>query len=300
MLVLYSISFLTQIFKFDYYHISQNRIFYNSFSELGGQLVFLLFLLFFFVKIKSITILIICYLLQFTITALISSLPLIKNKLISFNFDFKELKKFFFESSKLGISQKFEFITSSSILLILGLFFDKKNLAFFSASYKVYQFLLILISSLSLTLMPKIFRSIEFSEDIKKTKKLLIIFLVSGIVLGSFTIFASSFVVNILFGEKYQESIQILRWFGFVLFLWPMIMYIGLIFISLKKYNYYLLTTFLTAIISIIFSLLVAYSANKEFIKYIFPSIAVSSLLIHIIFFGYLLKTFGLKLKEIF
>lgn len=266
---------------------------------MGGQLVYLILLLLFFVKFKSLTLLIICFIIQNIVSAFISTIPLIKNKFLGFNFNFNELKKFFFESSKLGLAQKFEFITSSSILLILGLFFDKKNLAFFSASYKVYQFLLILISSLSLTLMPKIFKSIKTYEDIRKTKKLLMIFFIFGIILGLFTIFSSNFIVYILFGENYKESIQILRWFGFVLFLWPLIMYIGLTYISLKKYNYYLITTLLTALISIIFSLLVSYSGKKEFIKYIYPMISISSLLINILVFGYFLRKLRLSYKEI-
>lgn len=69
LLLIFSFSFIAQIFSIRYYYLACNKLYYNSISELAGQLVYVGAIFFIFIKFPSVLTLIILSVIQTVVTS---------------------------------------------------------------------------------------------------------------------------------------------------------------------------------------------------------------------------------------
>lgn len=291
-LLLFSIGYFISAWKFDYYYIGIKKLYYYSFSEAIGQTVFLISLLFIFKFYANIYTLIIITLLGQIVTSLCLIIPILKNKLLKIIFNFPKIFNNIKESYKIGISQKLEFITSSSTIIMIGYLINKEFVAYYTIPFKVFSLLIIVIGSFSYTIIPFLFKSYSTNGELNISKLNLIFysFLFFGIILGVFIIVFSEKIIFFMFNEFYSISINTLKGFGFSLMLWSLIMFTGLFFIAINKYGFYLFSTIIASISSVISPLIIINLIGYDYIYLIHPFITVST-----IFINYLLLFLSLK-----
>ncbi|MEO8665236.1 MAG: oligosaccharide flippase family protein [Ignavibacteria bacterium] len=255
-LLIFSFTYITQIFAIKYYYLANNKLYYNSLSELAGQLVYAGLIFFVFVNYPGVLSLIIFSAMQTFVTAIFLFTPYIKKHRIKIDLNIKTNLQTLKEAYKLGLAAKAEGITSSFILLSIGIFLNEESVGLYNASNKIYLILLTIVQSMSYALMPVLLNSIKDKQKIKKIGLIFYSYIIAGLFLFTITYFFSDKIILILFGEKFINSIPLLNCFSITILIWPVVMFLGLIILAFNKYNYILLISITSVILSVVFSLL--------------------------------------------
>ncbi|MBL0109183.1 MAG: oligosaccharide flippase family protein [Ignavibacteria bacterium] len=85
LLLFFSSIFISQIFSIRYYYLAGNKLYYNSISELAGQLIYAALIFTVFINHQSVFTLIIVSLVQAYVTAIFLFLPYIRKNKIKLN-----------------------------------------------------------------------------------------------------------------------------------------------------------------------------------------------------------------------
>jgi polysaccharide transporter, PST family len=257
LVLILSLSFFIQPYIINYYFVAKNKLYFYSLAQFIGQLFFLFMIILIFVKEPSIYYLIIFSVLNNFINAIILIFYYLKNHKLKLIFSIKENVTTFKEAFKLGLSVKMEGITASVIPLIIGILLTNYALGIYSAAYKIYLILLTVVQSFSLTMMPSILTNLKNLKtlDIKKVNLLFYCYLTFGLFLGTISFILAPTIIKILYGEKYLDAIVLMRLFSFTIGLWPIIMFIGTLFIANNRKKLYFILTFSSALSSVIYSL---------------------------------------------
>jgi O-antigen/teichoic acid export membrane protein len=257
LLLIFSITFIAQTFAIRYYYLANNKLYYNSISELAGQIIYAALIFLVFTKFYSVTILIIFSVIQALTTSLFLFIPYIRKNRIRISLNFKDNLKTLQEAYKLGLATKAEGITTSFIILSTGILLSEQAVGLYNASNKIYLILLTVVQGVSYTFMPLLLRYAKNSE-VKNFRKISLIFysyIFIGIILSVSTFFFSEKIIMIMFGDKFVSSIAVLKCFSITILIWPVVMFLGLIILAFNKYNYLLLISVSSLILSVVFSL---------------------------------------------
>ncbi len=141
LLLIFSITFILQILSIKYYYLASNKLYYNSFSDLIGQIVYAGLVFFLITNFPSVLMLVIISVIQMLSTSLLLFIPYYKKNKFEISLNLKTNFKTFKESYKLGLTSKAEAITASFIILSIGFFLNDQSVGFYSASYKIYLIL---------------------------------------------------------------------------------------------------------------------------------------------------------------
>ena len=282
LLLIYSASFFFQAFSIKYYYLAHQRLYYNSLSELISQVIFVISILIIFIYSATIQTLVLLTLLQTLISSFMLVIPYYRKYKFKFNFSFKENFFIFKNSSKLGFSAKFEGLTVSFIPFLLGVFISEEAVGIFGVPLKIFLALLAIVQGISMTLMPDIFKN--FKRDIKSQKSRIALFfyffLTTGLILAVIIYFGSEMIVTLFFGNKFIESISILKTFSITIILWSVLMFLGLIIIALNRYTYYLYLTASSAILSVSLSIVLINLFGLTGAGFVLPLTAFGSIII--------------------
>lgn len=302
MILVFSVTYISQILSIRYYYLAGNKLYYNSFSELCGQIVYAALIFLVFVNYPDVFVLIIFSVIQSLVTALFLFFPFIKNHKIKINLNLKSNFETLKEAYKLGLSSKAEGITASFIILSLGFFLDVESVGLYNAPYKIYLIMLTIVQGLSYTLMPVLLKNVKSSdsESFKYISLIFYTYLSIGTVLFLFTIFFSQDIIEIIFGEKFVESVPILKSFSLTILLWPAVMFCGLVILAFNKFNYILITTISSALFSMIFSPVLIYFFKVNGAGYVLPLVAICSIAVNIYFLRIIGKSQNFSLLKIF
>ena len=264
LLLFFSSIFISQIFSIRYYYLAGNKLYYNSISELAGQLIYAALIFTVFINHQSVFTLIIVSLVQAYVTAIFLFLPYIRKNKIELNLSPRKNLKTLKDAYKLGIASKAEAITASFIILCAGFFLNEESVGLYNASFKIYLILLTVVQGVSYSLMPLLLRNVKKSEgnNFNKISIIFYIYIFIGIVLSLITFFFSEQIISVMFGEKFSGSVGILRNFSFTILLWPLVMFMSLVTLAFNKYNYILITSVSSSLISVILSLLLIRNYN--------------------------------------
>ena len=282
LLLVFSITFLAQTFAIRYYYLAGNKLYYNSISELAGQLVYAALVFLLITKFHSVLVLVILSVIQALVTSLFLFIPYIRKNRIQINFNLKDNLKTLKEAYKLGLSAKAEGITSSFIILSTGFFVNEQAVGIYNASNKIYLILLTIVQGMSYTLMPVLLRNAKrtTASNIKKVSLIFYLYVVTGIILSILTYLFAENIIMIMFGEKFSESVFILRCFSLTILLWPLVMFGVLILLAYNRYNYILAVSISSMTMSIILSLILINIFGTEGTGFILPLVAAGTLLI--------------------
>lgn len=283
MILVFSITYVSQVLSIRYYYLAGNRLYFNSFSELCGQIIYAILVFIVFVNYPGVFTLIILSVIQSLTTSLILFVPFINKHEIKISLNLKENFNTLKEAYKLGLSYKAEGITASFIILSLGFFLDEESVGLYNASYKIYLILLTVVQGLSYTLMPALLKNVKSSgeESFKYISLIFYTYIAIGIVLFLFTFYFSNDIISLIFGEKFMKSVLILKSFSFTILLWPVIMFSGLILLAFNKFNFILISTLASAFFSIIFSPLMIYFLKVNGAGYVLPLVALCSIAVN-------------------
>lgn len=302
LLLFFSSIFISQIFSIRYYYLAGNKLYYNSISELAGQLIYAALIFTVFINHQSVFTLIIVSLVQAYVTAIFLFLPYIRKNKIKLNLSPGKNLKTLKDAYKLGIASKAEAITASFIILCAGFFLNEESVGLYNASFKIYLILLTVVQGVSYSLMPLLLRNIKKSEgnNFNKISIIFYIYIFIGIVLSLITFFFSEQIISVMFGEKFSGSVGILRNFSFTILLWPLVMFMSLVTLAFNKYNYILITSVSSSLISIILSLLLIRNYGIAGAGFVLPFVAGGTILINLFFLKKIAAEENFRLYSLF
>lgn len=282
LLLIFSFTYIAQVFAIRYYYLANNKLYYNSISELAGQLVYAALIFIVFIKFPSVTVLIIISVIQSLITSVFLFLPYIRKNKIVINLNLKINLKTLKEAYKLGLSTKAEGITSSFIILYTGIALNEHAVGLYNASNKIYLILLTIVQGLSFTLMPVLLTYVKKPEaiSIRKISLIFYVYLLTGFILGCLTIIFAERIILIMFGENFIESVFILKSFSLTIFIWPVVMFCSLIILAYNKYNYLLIISVSSMILSVIFSVILISAFDVNGTGFVLPLVAAGTIII--------------------
>ena len=302
LLIFFSSIFISQIFSIRYYYLAGNKLYYNSISELAGQLIYAALIFTVFINHQSVFTLIIVSLVQAYVTAMFLFLPYIRKNKIKLNLSPGKNLKTLKDAYKLGIASKAEAITASFIILCAGFFLNEESVGLYNASFKIYLILLTVVQGVSYSLMPLLLRNVKKSEgnNFNKISIIFYIYIFIGIVLSLITFFFSEQIISVMFGEKFSGSVGILRNFSFTILLWPLVMFMSLVTLAFNKYNYILFTSVSSSLISIILSLLLIRNYGISGAGFVLPFVAGGTILINLFFLKKIAAEENFRLYSLF
>ena len=302
LLLFFSSIFISQIFSIRYYYLAGNKLYYNSISELAGQLIYAALIFTVFINHQSVFTLIIVSLVQAYVTAIFLFLPYIRKNKIKLNLSPGKNLKTLKDAYKLGIASKAEAITASFIILCAGFFLNEESVGLYNASFKIYLILLTVVQGVSYSLMPLLLRNVKKSEgnNFNKISIIFYIYILIGIVLSLITFFFSEQIISVMFGEKFSGSVGILRNFSFTILLWPLVMFMSLVTLAFNKYNYILITSVSSSLISIILSLLLIRNYGIAGAGFVLPFVAGGTILINLFFLKKIAAEENFRLYSLF
>ena len=302
LLLVFSSIFISQIFSIRYYYLAGNKLYYNSISELAGQLIYAALIFTVFINHQSVFTLIIVSLVQAYVTAMFLFLPYIRKNKIELNLSPRKNLKTLKDAYKLGIASKAEAITASFIILCAGFFLNEESVGLYNASFKIYLILLTVVQGVSYSLMPLLLRNVKKSEgnNFNKISIIFYIYIFIGIVLSLITFFFSEQIISVMFGEKFSGSVGILRNFSFTILLWPLVMFMSLVTLAFNKYNYILITSVSSSLISIILSLLLIRNYGISGAGFVLPFVAGGTILINLFFLKKIAAEENFRLYSLF
>ena len=286
LLLIFSVTYISQIFAIRYYYLANNKLYYNSVSELAGQLVYAGLIFFIFTKFHSVTVLIIFSVIQTLVTSAFLFIPYIKKNNISINLNLKDNFRTLREAYKLGLASKAEGITSSFIILSTGIVLNEHAVGLYNASNKIYLILLTVVQGVSYTFMPLLLRYAKKPEEgnIRKISLIFYSYVLIGILLSIITFIFSDKIILLMFGEKFNESVSILRNFSITILLWPLVMFSSLIILAYNRYNYILIISVSSMLLSVLFSLILLNLYGIAGTGLVLPFVAVGTILISYVY----------------
>jgi len=282
LLIIFSVNFFFQTFSIKYYYLAENKLYYNSFSELIGQVIFVVSVLVIFIYSANVLTLILLTLLQTFISSMLLIIPYYKKHKFKFNFNIRENLSIFKNSSKLGFSAKFEGITVSFIPFLLGILISDEAVGVFGVPLKIFMALLAVVQGISMTLMPDIFKNFKSDFNLNKSKLgvFFYIFLFTGVILAVIIFFGSEKIILFFFGKTFIESVGILKTFSITIILWPILMFFGLVIIALNKYTFYLYVTASSAVLSVLLSIVMINLFGLAGAEFVLPITALGSIVL--------------------
>lgn len=300
LMLVFSLSYITQIFSIKYYYLAMNKMYYNSISELAGQLVYAALIFLVFINDHSVLLLIVFFIIQTLVTACFLFIPYIKNHNIKIDLNFRTNLKTIKEAYKLGLASKAEGLTASFIILATGIFLSEQAVGLYNASNKIYLILLTVIQSMSYALMPVLLSSLKDKAKMKKTGMIFYTYVSAGIILFLIVFFFSEKIVLVMFGDKFTESIPVMRCFSFTILLWPVVMFMGLMILAFNKYNYLLMLSVSSLIFSVIFSLIFINTLGIIGSALVLPFVAAGTIILSLLLLKRIAGNEGIDLKDIF
>ncbi len=300
LLLIFSLTFFSQVFAIKYFYLAENKLYYNSISELSGQIIYAVLIFILFVKYPSVFTLIIFSVIQTAVTSIFLIIPYLRKNRIEINLNFKDNIKTLKEAYKLGLASKAEGLTTSLIILCIGIFLNDESVGLYNASYKIYLILLTVIQGMSYALMPMLLSSVKKKNKIRKICLIFYSYVTAGIILFLVTFLFSGKIISILFGDKFLNSVPILEGFSFTILIWPTVMFFGLIILAFNKYNYILIISIFSVIFSIIFSIILINIFGVTGTGFILSLVAIGTIIMSIFFLRKITLTENLNMKEFF
>ncbi|MBS1516838.1 MAG: oligosaccharide flippase family protein [Bacteroidetes bacterium] len=302
LLLVFSLTFITQIFSIKYYYLAKNKLYYNSISEFAGQIIYAALVFTVFAARPEVMTLIILSIIQTGVTALFLILPYIKKTGINLDFSIKNNLKTLKEAYKLGLASKAEAITATFIILCLGFFLNEESVGVYNASYKIYLIMLTVVQGLSYTLMPLLLKNLKISgsRSIEKISFIFYTYLLTGIILCAASFIFSDLIISVMFGDKFSGSVFLLKCFSLTILLWPMVMFFSLVILAFNRFNIVLIISVISMAVSVTASLIFINVFGVSGAGFILPVVAVITIGFSVYFLRNIFQEKEIKFSSIF
>lgn len=199
-----------------------------SLVHFGGQLLFLILIVFFVENKSDIVILLGISILYKLLEALVLFYIYQKKNdhTLKFKFSLTQTFEVFKNNFYLGLGSKASFFQSSFPILIIPYFLTQSDLGVYSAAYKLFLTTSLLIQSMNLVFSPWI---VESKANQKKSRLLFIrlsmVYLLLGMLISVFFLVFGDLLIDWLFGDEFESSKIIIQYFAYFLIpIWPIFM----------------------------------------------------------------------------
>lgn len=255
----------------DFYFYGKKNTFIPSLSNLLGQFIFL-GLVWFFVKTKEdLFILMIFNIIYRLFEAIFMLIIYNRENKIQFSFPSKQSIPLLKENFYLGFGSKASFFQSSYPLLIIPLFLTNHDLGIFSATFKLFLIVSLLVQSINLVFSPWIVESKTKPPSERKSlfNKLLLGYSFIGLFLAFLFYFTGPFLIKILFGEEFVDAQKLILVFALILTpIWPVYLLLANYMNNFEKDRYFFMGSLILILLTAISLPLFLYYYNLNGVIY--------------------------------
>lgn len=293
--LIFNIRYITQIlivligtfsvaFYLDFYYYGTKNTLLPSLSHLIGQLVNLILVVILFRNNGQLSTLIVIYVITLCIDPAILIFYYTRQHTIKLNFSLKKAFNSFKSNLILGFGAKAGFFQSSFPALIIPIFYSEYSLGIYSAAYKFFLLISLIMQNFNLVFAPSIVHSRSKNSIYRFNLfyKLLIIYGAVGIIFSGIVYFFSDILVNLMFGDKFSDTIIILKMLGlFMVPIYPIYMLLLAFINNYERDSIYLKSTIVQIIMLLVMSPLFLKMFNIIGIVYALSISTMSSILIN-------------------
>jgi O-antigen/teichoic acid export membrane protein len=174
------------------------------------------------------------------------------NKTFKLTFSLKKTYNLISENFSLGLGSKASFFQSSFPILIIPFFLSQYHLGVFTAAFKFFLILSLVLQTINLVISPWIVEARE--KNIKSQRSLFIKlfygYLLIGLISTVIIYLTGEFFIILLFGNEFLQSVTILKYFAICLLpIWPSYMILASYMNNLEKDRAYLYGSLITLVI---------------------------------------------------
>lgn len=200
----------------DFYFYGKKDTFTPSLSSLIGQVLFLILVLIFVKNQNDLFLLLGINIVYKLMESLIMFIVFNKKHTLKVSFISKKAIPLLKENFLLGLGSKASFFQTSFPLIIIPLLLTVYDLGVYSATFKLFLIITLLVNSINLVFSPNIVESREHTIEKRKRlfKNLILGYTFIGLISGLALYFLGPYLMDLLFGEEFQETQSLIRTFA--------------------------------------------------------------------------------------
>lgn len=248
----------------EYYFIASKNFKTPFFSQISGQLVFILLTVLLVKKESDFYYLALSFSLYHLTISVILLRAYLQNNKLKILLRIKDVIYVIRNSYKIGIGNLIENLNSTLPLMFLASMCEQKAIGLFSASFKIVSIIVLVIQTIMIVLAPRIteMQKMKGEDFEKRFNYISMILIVFGLVTSIVCFYLKEILIINLFGENYYNSIEYFKIFiFFYLPIVPLAMFLNNVLVYLEKDKAYMIST----AISFLVSLLSTYTLVKLF-----------------------------------
>lgn len=224
LIVIVTISNISLAASLDYFFYGKKNTFLPSISHFVGQLFFL-FMVYLFIKEESdLSLLLFLFIISYSIECIILFFFYSKEYKFTFLFSFSNSFNLLKDNFLLGLGAKSAFFQNTFPILLIPIFLSNYDLGVFSASFKFFMIITVILQTFNLVFSPWIveYRKLSKKNQKKLFQKLLILYSLIGIISMVVLYFLGSEVILLILGNEFIESQNLIKLFAITLLpIWP-------------------------------------------------------------------------------
>lgn len=199
----------------DFFFIAKNKLLIPTINQFLGYSVYTILVVFFISDSNDLIYLVSFFVIYYIINSIINLTIFTFYHKLNIYLSITNARNLVRKTYKIGISSKIEMLSSSLPILVIAYFWGNFEVGIFSVSFKIYGIYLIGLQTLFLALSPylstiKVMKSLKRRSIVKKLLFIVIFISISATI--TFYLLGPN-IINILFGEKYSASSDLLNYF---------------------------------------------------------------------------------------
>ena len=208
----------------DYYFYALKNVFIPSLCHFLSQLLFLLLIILFIKNEDDLKLILVFNIVYRILEAFFLFYYFLKDNYFSFQFSIKNSYSLIRDNFSLGLGSKIDFFQNSFPILIIPFFFSQFDLGVFTAAFKFFLLITMFLQTLNLVYSPFIVEARGKNLKFQKSFfwKLMLGYIILGLSSTFMIWYASDQLVDLLFGNKFTQSKELIKKLAiFLMPIWP-------------------------------------------------------------------------------
>lgn len=251
----------------EYYYIGTSNFKLPAISQITGQVVYVICILFFIKNQNDFIYLSIIYFCYYFISSSVLLFCFPKKSELNFNFSYKKAFTLLSRSYRLGISGLIENFSISLPLMIIGALLGNYETGIFSAAFKLIAILLLGFQTIITVVAPNLIKLKKQpkAEILSKIRFVTLTFVGIAAFSSLFSYIFGEQIIHLVYGDKYHEAVSLLKLFGIIyLPMLPLGMLFNSLLIYFEKDKHYLYTTITSFCILVTFTPVLIYKFSTN------------------------------------
>lgn len=205
---------ISQGINIDFYYFGIGNMLIPTSSQISGQVLYALAVIFFIKQPAHLPLLVLLYSLYYLWASSFGILLYLKrNQTIAVHFSFKQALEVLKKTFRLGISGRLEVFQATFPVIIISAFLGTYALGIFSATIRFSAFIGIIYNTIVMALAPYLVK-LRLSPPELKCKYahlLLVAMAATGILSSLFFYFGGEFILDFLFGKSFGAAVSLFK-----------------------------------------------------------------------------------------